>query len=104
MAGYQTHEPPPWLLDMLRVDHDPELDDRENVGSPSNRHLRLCVAAWVLPRTPDDDFDVRGALALYECSGRRALLDAPGRLTVAGIHAEVIGLLAYDPADEWPRG
>lgn len=92
MAGYQTHEPPADLLTYLRNDPDPELEDHENVGSPSNRHLRLFVAAWVLPRTPEDGFDIRAALALYDGCGRD-LLDAPGRLTVAGIYAEVLTLL-----------
>jgi hypothetical protein len=88
-----THEPPADLLTHLRNDPDTDLADTENVGSPSNRHLRLFVAAWVLPRLDGDQFDIRGALRLYDGSGNPGLLDSPGRLEVAGIYAEVLSLL-----------
>lgn len=91
--GRALHEPPAWLLEYLRNDPDRDLGNTEDVGSPSNLHLRLFVAAWILPRTPDDDFDVRAALDLYQGCGNPGLLDAPGRLEVAGIYAEVLSLL-----------
>lgn len=89
----ETHEPPADLLEFLRNEPDTELGDHENVGSPSNRHLRLFVAAWVLPRTSEGFFDIRAAMDLYQGSGNPALLDAPGRLEVSSIYAEVLSLL-----------
>ena len=89
--------PPDDLLDELRIAPDPELGDRSNVCAASKRHQRLLVAAWVMPRLLDGGFDMRGALDLYERSGRSQLLDAPGRLTVAGIYAEVLTLINRTP-------
>lgn len=87
-----THEPPSDLLDDLRNDIDPELGDSGNVFCAPNRFLRLMVADWVL-NGPEPPLDMRSALELYEGSGRASLLDAPGRLTVASIYAEVLSLL-----------
>jgi hypothetical protein len=87
-----THEPPSHLLDDMRNDPDPSLGDSQNVFSCSNRHMRILVADWVL-NGPGPELDMRGALELYEGSGRGSLLDSPGRLTVASIYAEVLSLL-----------
>lgn len=85
-AGTGLQTPTRDLCADLRNGPDPELGDAENVCSATNRHLRLYVAGWMLGG------DVRAALELYETSGRHDLLDAPGRLTTAGIASEVLRL------------
>lgn len=87
-----THEPPHHLLDDMRQDPDPEFGSAAPVFSCPNRHMRILVADWVL-NGPGPELDMRSALDLYEGSGRASLLDAPGRLTVASIYAEVLSLI-----------
>lgn len=88
--GYRT--PNFDLCAFLRNDPDLELADHENVGSASNRHIRLLHVMWML------DCGLAEAIALYEGSGQRALLDREGRLETPGVVAEVIQLIQLSNA------
>jgi len=75
------------LCAYLRNDPDPELGDKENEGSASNRHIRCFHVMFML------NCSLKEAIDFYESRGRSELLDRPGRLETPGVVAEILQLM-----------
>jgi len=77
----------------LRV--EPDDLGSQDLCTATNRHLRLYVAAWMLrDECGTDRAAVDAALHLYEGCGQD-LLPRLGKLTTAGIAAEVVMMRAH---------